>query len=416
MKKQLMLVFGTSADPLHEGHVELIVDAVNALAARGWEIAEVVLMPVFRHHNIREGIKRSLTLTYDHRFAICQLAADEIARVLDGTVGKVNVSDLERELVWQSNRPNFTAETMEALRARTDPALELAFLIGADSFSGDEPNFLQWYRWEKLIKDAMLVISPREGFSPNQNFIKELTSQGGRIVYLEEIVVSDISSSMIRARLEAGSDPSVMLEEGFLSQQIVDYIARNDIVSVWKQIDTKEPDQLVTEKIMETDNLETRIGKRLFEQKLTLGLGESCTGGLIGHRLTNVPGSSEYFMGSVVSYDYQAKVKLLGVSWETLQTYGAVSSETVLEMARGARRAFKSDIGLSVSCIAGPGGATTNKPVGTSWCGLSTPEGDWSFHFQLEGDRESVKAQLAQLALEKLVEYLEERPDSLEPR
>jgi nicotinamide mononucleotide (NMN) deamidase PncC len=85
-------------------------------------------------------------------------------------------------------------------------------------------------------------------------------------------------------------------------------------------------------------------------------------------------------------------------------------------MAQGARRAFNSDIGLSVSCIAGPGGATAGKPVGTSWCGLSTPEGDFAYQFQLEGDRESVKAQLAQLALEKVGEYLEGRsgkPDSL---
>ena len=407
MKKQLILVFGTSADPLHEGHVELIIDAVNALVARGWGVQEVILMPVFRHHNIQQGIKRSLTLTFDHRYAICQLAANEIAKTLDGILEKVSVSDLERGLVWQSNRPNFTAETIEVLRARTDEQLELAFLIGADSFSGGQPAFSRWYRWEELIKDAMLVISPREGFSPNQDFIEGLTKQGGRIVYLDEIEVSDISSSIIRTQLEEGSDPLSMVEEGFLSQQIAEYIARHDIVSIWKQIDSRDPVQLITEKIMDSDNLETKIGKLLFEQKLTLGLAESCTGGLIGHRLTNVPGSSEYFMGSIVSYAYSAKVKLLGVNWETLQSCGAVSSETVLEMAQGARRAFNSDIGLSVSCIAGPGGATTDKPVGTSWCGLSTPEGNRAFHFQLVGERESVKAQLAQKALEKLGEYLE---------
>ena len=163
---------------------------------------------------------------------------------------------------------------------------------------------------------------------------------------------------------------------------------------------------------MDSDSVETRIGKLLFSQKLTLGLAESCTGGLIGHLLTNVPGSSEYFMGSIVSYAYSAKVKLLGVGWETLQKYGAVSSQTVLEMAQGARQAFNSDLGLSVSCIAGPGGATADKPVGTSWCGLSTPEGDWSYFFQLKGERESIKAQLAQLALEKLGEYLLSRVDN----
>lgn len=407
MKKQLMLVFGTSADPLHEGHIELIVDAVQALSARGFEVAEVVLMPVFRHHNIREGVKSSLSLTYEHRFAICQLAADEIAQALAGIVEKVTVSDLERELVWQSNRPNFTAETLEALRARTNAQVELAFLVGADSFSGDSPAFSQWYRWEELAKTAMLVISPRQGFNLNEDFLAGLTELGGRIVYLEEIEVSDVSSSQMRTRLEEGVEPTVLAEEGYLSRKIAEYIAQHDIVSIWKQIDSKSPAQVVTETIEDTDNLETRIGKRLFEQKLTLGLAESCTGGLIGHRLTNVPGASEYFMGSIVSYAYQAKVKLLGVSWETLKKYGAVSSQTVLEMAQGARQAFNSDIGLSVSCIAGPGGATTDKPVGTSWCGLSTPEGNRAFHFQLVGERESVKAQLAQKALEKLGEYLE---------
>ena len=106
MREQLTLVFGTSADPLHEGHVELIVDAVHALSARGFNVAEVVIMPVFRHHNIREDVKQSLSLTYDYRFAICQLAAIEISAFLAGTVKKVSVSSLEKDLVWQTNRPN----------------------------------------------------------------------------------------------------------------------------------------------------------------------------------------------------------------------------------------------------------------------------------------------------------------------
>ncbi|MCK9246057.1 MAG: nicotinamide-nucleotide amidohydrolase family protein [Anaerolineaceae bacterium] len=407
MRNELKLVFGTSADPLHQGHVELVVDAVRALTARSWKVAEVILMPVFRHHNIQEGVKRSLTLTFEHRYTICQLAADEIRQKLNGMVEKVSVSDLERELVWQSNRPNFTAETMEAMRKRTDPNLELAFLIGADSFTGERPGFAQWHRWEELIKDAMLVISPRKGFIPNQSFIESLTERGGRVIYLEEIEVSDISSRIIRTRLETGTDPSTLAAEGILDPEIAEYIANNDLVTIWKQIDTKQPVQVITDKILENDDPPTRIGKRLFEKKLSLGLAESCTGGLIGHLLTNVPGASEYFMGSIVAYAYQAKVKLLGVSWDTLQKNGAVSSATVLEMAQGARRAFNTDVGLSVSCIAGPGGATTDKPVGTSWCGLSTPDGDWSYHFQLEGNREEIKSQLAHLALAKLGDYLQ---------
>ena len=158
---------------------------------------------------------------------------------------------------------------------------------------------------------------------------------------------------------------------------------------------------------MQTDDLETQIGKLLFQKKLTLSLAESCTGGLIGHRLTNVPGSSEYFMGGVVSYAYQAKVNLLGVGWATLRQHGAVSAEVVREMALGARKAFNTDIGLSVSCIAGPGGATPNKPVGTSWCGISFGEVNQEFSFLLEGSRIQVKEQLAQKALETLLTVLQ---------
>ena len=158
---------------------------------------------------------------------------------------------------------------------------------------------------------------------------------------------------------------------------------------------------------MQTDDLETQIGKLLFQKKLTLSLAESCTGGLIGHRLTNVPGSSEYFMGGVVSYAYQAKVNLLGVGWATLRQHGAVSAEVVREMALGARKAFNTDIGLSVSCIAGPGGATPNKPVGTSWCGISYGEVAQEFSFLLEGSRLQVKEQLAQKALETLLSVLQ---------
>jgi len=113
-------------------------------------------------------------------------------------------------------------------------------------------------------------------------------------------------------------------------------------------------------------------------------------------------------MGGIVSYAYSAKVNLLGVSWETLKQHGAVSSEVVRQMARGARRAFNTDIGLSVSCIAGPGGATPTKPVGTCWCGISFGDLDRQYHFLLEGNRLQVKEQLAQKALESLLSLLQE--------
>ena len=405
--KKIKVVFGTSADPIHEGHVELLVDAAQALTARGYHIAEIVLMPVYRHHSVTGSVKRSLPLSYEFRFDLCRLAATEIENELIGSVDKVSVSDLEKELVWQNSRPNFTAETMETMRKQTEAGTELAFLIGADSFSGEHPSFSQWYRWQELIQNVILVLSPREGYPPNRDFVQNLSEQGGKIVYLDEIKVLDISSAQIRKRLEAEEAPERLVREGLISKDVADYIAKHKLVDFWKQNEDKKPVEIKTEKIMKTDSLESRVGKHLFEKKLSLSLAESCTGGLIGHLITNVPGSSDYFMGSVVSYAYEAKVDLLGVKWETLQKFGAVSSETVLEMAQGARKVFKTDLALSVCCIAGPGGATTDKPIGTSWIALSAPDGEWSWRFQLEGDRESIKQQVAQKTLEQLFNYLE---------
>jgi PncC family amidohydrolase len=153
--------------------------------------------------------------------------------------------------------------------------------------------------------------------------------------------------------------------------------------------------------------LEVLVGELLIKHGLKLAAAESCTGGLIGHLLTNIAGSSRYYLGSVTAYANEAKVRLLGVRLETLEKYGAVSSETVIEMASGVRNALDADIGISVSGIAGPGGGTPQKPVGTVWIGLSTPQGEFSWHYRWTGDRLSVKEQTAQAALSILVEYLQ---------
>jgi len=139
-----------------------------------------------------------------------------------------------------------------------------------------------------------------------------------------------------------------------------------------------------------------------------LAVAESCTGGLISHLLTNVPGSSDYFLGSVISYANQAKIHLLDVKPETLAIYGAVSRETVLEMARGVRQLLSADIGISVSGIAGPGGGTIDKPVGTTWIGLSAVGLDRAWHFQFAGGRLEIKQQAAGMALNLVVDYLQQ--------
>lgn len=153
-------------------------------------------------------------------------------------------------------------------------------------------------------------------------------------------------------------------------------------------------------------SLEERIGQLLTQHQLTLGVAESCTGGLVGHRLTNVPGSSAYFLGGVVAYAYDAKERLLGVNHNTLYDHGAVSEPTALEMARGARRALGADLGVSVTGIAGPGGGLPDKPVGLTWIALSARDYEAARSFVWNGDRASNKAQSAEAALQTVLEYL----------
>ncbi|HET7011846.1 MAG TPA: CinA family protein [Anaerolineales bacterium] len=154
------------------------------------------------------------------------------------------------------------------------------------------------------------------------------------------------------------------------------------------------------------ETLEARVGQALLRRGWTLALAESCTGGLIGHRLTNVPGSSSYFLGSIVAYAYEAKEHLLGVRHQTLYEHGAVSRETAVEMARGARRSLSADIGLSVTGIAGPGGGLPDKPVGLTWVAISRRDSDRAERYVWSGDRLSNKEQSAEAALELLLEVL----------
>ena len=155
--------------------------------------------------------------------------------------------------------------------------------------------------------------------------------------------------------------------------------------------------------------LEKLVGDLLRSHGLTLSVAESCSGGLLGHRLTNVPGSSDYFIGGVVAYSYDAKERVLAVRHDTLYDHGAVSEQTALEMARGARRLFHTDVALSITGIAGPGGGLPDKPVGLTYIALSARDREGCQRFVWDSDREANKAQSAHAALEMLAGYLRER-------
>ena len=148
--------------------------------------------------------------------------------------------------------------------------------------------------------------------------------------------------------------------------------------------------------------MEEVVGRELAARGLTVALAESCTGGLVGHRLTNVPGSSAYLCGGVVAYADGAKQALLGVRAETLAAHGAVSEETAAEMAAGARRALGAGIGLAITGIAGPDGGTPAKPVGTVCLGLASAAGVVARRYQFWGTRDWVKLLASQTALDWL--------------
>jgi len=147
------------------------------------------------------------------------------------------------------------------------------------------------------------------------------------------------------------------------------------------------------------ETLEDAVGRLLIERGLTLATAESCTGGLLGNRITNVAGSSEYYLGGIVSYSDSAKMNLLGVSQETLKEFGAVSEETAQEMAAGARRVLQSDVGVSITGIAGPTGGTEDKPVGLVYIAVDVA-GDVAVRkFVFSEDRRYNKELSAQAAL-----------------
>lgn len=164
---------------------------------------------------------------------------------------------------------------------------------------------------------------------------------------------------------------------------------------------------------MDTTSLEKQVGQLLRARGLYLVLAESCTGGLVGHWVTNVPGSSEYYLGSVTAYAYEAKRRLLGVEQSLLDRYGAVSRECVIAMARGVRASLAGEfpvdsiLGVSISGIAGPGGGMPEKPVGTVWVGMSAADGDWAWKFLWPGDRLQNKEDSARAALRLILDYLQ---------
>lgn len=155
------------------------------------------------------------------------------------------------------------------------------------------------------------------------------------------------------------------------------------------------------------ERLLDQLAAALLARKQTLATAESCTGGLVGAALTNLPGSSAWYLGGVVAYANELKIRLLGVPAEILAAHGAVSLETARAMAQGARAAAAADFAVSITGIAGPAGGTPEKPVGLVFIGVAAPHGTATFKHHFSGSRAEIRQAATEAALRHLLEAVE---------
>jgi PncC family amidohydrolase len=154
-------------------------------------------------------------------------------------------------------------------------------------------------------------------------------------------------------------------------------------------------------------DLARQIQQVMLAKNLTLATAESCTGGLIAYLLTEIAGSSDYFVGGIVSYSNGLKERELGVRDATLEQFGAVSEQTCVEMAQGALRHYLADVGVSVTGIAGPGGGSQSKPVGLTYVGVADQSGHEVRRFVWDGDRHANKVRSAEAALTLVLDRID---------
>ncbi|MBI4228882.1 MAG: nicotinamide-nucleotide amidohydrolase family protein, partial [Deltaproteobacteria bacterium] len=183
-----------------------------------------------------------------------------------------------------------------------------------------------------------------------------------------------------------------------------DEVANNLLDTIEREIFERIGDYVFSTK---GEDLEQVVGELLKQKGFTLAVAESCTGGLLAHRITNIPGSSEYFERGVVSYSNESKEEILGVPRELIETKGAVSAEVVQSMAEGVRKLANTDLGVGISGIAGPTGGSSEKPVGTVFIGISCKNrGTFSRRYQFRGTREEIKIITSETALDWIRKFI----------
>lgn len=255
-----------------------------------------------------------------------------------------------------------------------------------------------WFEKNKTIFVSMPGVPFEMKAMMNTSIIPRLKEkfQTGTI-YHKTILTQGVGESFLAAYIEQWENElpaSVRLaylpQPGIVRLRLSGKGAREEEVRELVERESKKLESLIPEYIygFNTDTLEEIVGRELKLKRASLATAESCTGGYIAHLITSVPGSSGYFKGSIVAYSNEIKEKMLGVIPESLKKFGAVSEAVAAEMAVGAQTRFNADYVISTSGIAGPDGATQDKPVGTTWIGIATPDEVIVRHFLFGDNRE----------------------------
>ena len=240
---------------------------------------------------------------------------------------------------------------------------------------------------ENDSKTVIMLPGPPSELVPifREKIIPYLRERSDRVLVSRNVHIFGMGESMVESKIEDimknSTNPTVApyCKEGEVRLRVTasaesEAKAREMCDEVIEKISATEVGEYIYG--VDIDSLERAVVEFLRERGLTLALAESCTGGLVAKRITDVSGCSDVFMGSCVTYANEAKMRVLGVNAETLEKYGAVSAETAREMAKGARERIGSDVAVSLTGIAGPGGGTAEKPVGTVYLGISTKNGE----------------------------------------
>ena len=264
------------------------------------------------------------------------------------------------------------------------------------------------YEMKALMKNQ-IVPKLKSRFQFPFIFHKTVLTQGIGESALSELI-SDWEDSLSSVNIKLAYLPAPgMVRLRLSTKGDNDELLRLNVDNKIEQLKTIISEYIYGYEIFGVDNetLEQTIGKLLREKKKTISTAESCTGGYISHLITKVPGSSDYYTGSVISYSYEIKETELGVPKEILDTQGAVSQAVVEQMAKAIRIKYRTDYSISASGIAGPGGGTKEKPVGTVWIALATPDKVISEKFQFGNHRERNIQKTANASLNMLRKELE---------